>query len=270
MPVINSKPPWLKVRLPSGDSAREVADLLRRRQLNTVCQSARCPNLGECWSARTATFLILGDACTRNCTFCAVTGGIPLPPDPDEPLRVAQSVKDLGLAYAVITSVTRDDLPDGGAGQFAEAILEIRAISPDCRIEVLIPDFGGDEEAQRWVCNARPDVLNHNLETVPSLYPSVRPEADYQRSLELLARHLTDQDLDQPSFRGHFRGDLRGPHLRAPRTKRARSRRSISNGVMHLTPSAMHGSGILIFFVEVDAFSCVTTVCPWASAWATR
>ncbi|HEX7344409.1 MAG TPA: lipoyl synthase [bacterium] len=182
------KPPWLKVRLPSGDAAREVGELLRRQQLNTVCQSARCPNLGECWSARTATFMILGDVCTRNCTFCAVPGGVPLPPDPDEPRRVAQSVKDLGLAYAVVTSVTRDDLPDGGAAQFAEVIYEIRAILTDCKIEVLIPDFSGNPAAQEIVFEARPVILNHNLETVPSLYPKVRPEADYQRSLELLRR----------------------------------------------------------------------------------
>ena len=188
MPIPHPKPPWLKVRLPSGDAARQVGELLRRQQLNTVCQSAHCPNLGECWSARTATFMILGDVCTRNCTFCAVAGGVPQPPDHDEPRRVAQSVKDLGLAYAVITSVTRDDLPDGGAAQFAEVIREIRAISPECKIEVLIPDFGGDERAQRLVFDARPDVLNHNLETVPSLYPNVRPEADYHRSLELLRR----------------------------------------------------------------------------------
>jgi len=188
MPIPHPKPPWLKVRLPSGDAAREVGELLRRQSLNTVCQSARCPNLGECWAARTATFMILGDVCTRNCTFCAVPGGMPRPPDPDEPRRVAQSVKDLGLAYAVVTSVTRDDLPDGGAAQFAEVIHVIRAISPGCKIEVLIPDFGGNDEAQRLVFDARPDILNHNLETVPSLYPSVRPEADYQRSLELLRR----------------------------------------------------------------------------------
>jgi len=182
------KPPWLKVKLPSGEQHREVLDLVRRRGLHTVCQSARCPNLGECWSAGTATFMILGDVCTRNCTFCAVPGGRPLPPDPGEPLRVAQSVRDLKLRYAVITSVTRDDLPDGGADQFAAVISSIRELVPGCRVEVLIPDFAGDPAAQDAVFAARPDILNHNLETVPALYPRVRPEADYRRSLTLLDR----------------------------------------------------------------------------------
>jgi lipoic acid synthetase len=182
------KPPWLKVKLPSGDQHREVHDLIRRQGLHTVCQSARCPNLGECWSAGTATFMILGDVCTRNCTFCAVPGGRPLPLDPDEPRRVAQSVRDLKLRYAVITSVTRDDLPDGGAAHFAAVIAAIRNLVPGCRVEVLVPDFAGRPAAQDTVFAARPDVLNHNLETVPTLYPRVRPEADYRRSLDLLAR----------------------------------------------------------------------------------
>jgi len=186
MSVPQSKPSWLKIRLPAGDAHREVSNLIRRQGLHTVCQSARCPNLGECWSAGTATFMILGDVCTRHCTFCAVPGGLPLPPDPGEPLRLAHSVKELGLAYAVITSVTRDDLPDGGAEQFAATIAAIREISPGCKIEVLIPDFGGNPEAQKLVFDAIPDVLNHNLETVSSLYPRVRPEADYRRSLDLL------------------------------------------------------------------------------------
>jgi lipoic acid synthetase len=185
---ITRKPPWLKVRLPCGDSLREVSELVRRQGLHTVCQSAHCPNLGECWSAGTATFMILGGVCTRNCTFCAVPGGLPLPPDPDEPRRVADSVKQLKLAYAVITSVTRDDLPLGGAEQFAEVIRAIRDASPSCKVEVLIPDFAGNTVAQDLVFAAAPDVLNHNLETVPDLYPQVRPEADYNRSLELLKR----------------------------------------------------------------------------------
>jgi lipoic acid synthetase len=185
---ITRKPPWLKVKLPAGEAHREVSDLVRRHGLHTVCQSAHCPNLGECWSAGTATFMILGDVCTRNCTFCAVKGGLPLPPDPEEPRRVAESVRQLGLTYAVITSVTRDDLPSGGAEQFAAVIQAIRETSPACKIEVLIPDLRGDSAAQNLIFAARPDILNHNLETVPDLYPQVRPEADYDRSLELLRR----------------------------------------------------------------------------------
>lgn len=189
MPVeITRKPPWLKVKLPIGDSHREVGDLVREHGLHTVCQSARCPNLGECWSAGTAAFMILGDVCTRHCTFCAVEGGTPLPPDPDEPRHVAESVRKLGLAYAVITSVTRDDLPLGGAQQFVAVIKAIRQTSPGCKVEVLIPDFGGNIAAQNLVFEASPDILNHNLETVPDLYPRVRPEANYNRSLELLTR----------------------------------------------------------------------------------
>jgi lipoic acid synthetase len=180
------KPPWLKVKLPSGDAQREVQELIRTQELHTVCQSARCPNLGECWSAGTATFLILGDTCTRNCTFCAVTPGTPAPPDPEEPRRVAESVRRLKLKYAVVTSVTRDDLPDGGAGHFRSVISAIRSLTPDCRIEVLIPDFKGSDSALQTVFSARPDILNHNLETVPSLYRRVRPQADYQRSLQVL------------------------------------------------------------------------------------
>ncbi len=186
MPTLIRKPPWLKVKLPTGETHREVSELIQRQGLHTVCQSAHCPNLGECWSAGTATFMILGDVCTRHCTFCAVTPGKPLPPDPDEPLRVAEAVQNLGLQYAVITSVTRDDLPRGGAEQFTATLRAIRELSPQCRIEVLIPDFQGDTHALEIVFAARPDVLNHNLETVPSLYPRVRPQADYQRSLRVL------------------------------------------------------------------------------------
>ncbi len=186
MNQLTRKPPWLKVKLPSGDTQREVQELIRTQELHTVCQSARCPNLGECWSAGTATFLILGDTCTRNCTFCAVTPGIPSPPDPDEPQRVAESIRRLNLKYAVVTSVTRDDLPDGGAGHFRSVIEAIRSLTSDCRIEVLIPDFKGSDAALQTVFSARPDILNHNLETVPSLYRNVRPQADYSRSLRVL------------------------------------------------------------------------------------
>lgn len=181
------KPDWLKVRLPSGETFFQVSELLRSRGLNTICQSARCPNIGECWERRTATFLILGDVCTRNCGFCAVAKGQPLPPDDREPETVLEAVKEMGLRYAVITSVTRDDLPDGGAGHFARTIRLIRDNCPEIRVEVLIPDFGGEESALRRVLEAGPDVLNHNLETTLSLYPRInRPAENYFRSLKLL------------------------------------------------------------------------------------
>jgi len=182
------KPPWLTRRLPSGPEYEKIRGLMKRGRLHTVCQEAKCPNIWECFSNRTATFLILGDRCTRNCRFCAVAHNPVEPPDPAEPIRVAQSVEKLGLAYVVVTSVTRDDLPDGGAGHFAKTIREIHRRIPEAVIEVLIPDFKGDAEALRTVLEARPQVLNHNIETVPRLYAAVRPGAVYARSLELLGR----------------------------------------------------------------------------------
>jgi lipoyl synthase len=182
------KPPWLKRRVPSGATYQEIRGLLQTTQLHTVCQEACCPNLGECFSQGTATFLILGDRCTRNCRFCAVAHGPTEPPDPGEPSRVADAVHTMKLRYAVVTSVTRDDLPDGGASVFAETIRKIREKSPETRVEVLIPDFRGDLQALKTVLEARPDVLNHNVETVPRLYASVRPGAVYQRSIDLLKR----------------------------------------------------------------------------------
>jgi lipoic acid synthetase len=177
--------------MPSGENYRELKQLVRGQRLHTVCESARCPNIGECWQSRTATFMILGNTCTRNCTFCAVHSGQPDEYDLDEPRRVGEAVATLGLRYAVITSVTRDDVPDGGALIFAETIRQIRAQVPGCRVEVLIPDFQGDGEALATVLAAQPDVLNHNIETVEHLYPRVRPQADYRRTLELLARAKT-------------------------------------------------------------------------------
>ncbi|MFH1011877.1 MAG: lipoyl synthase [bacterium] len=185
---LNRKPGWLKVRLPGSGRYAEVRNSIRDFRLHTVCQSARCPNVGECWERGTATFMILGDICTRACTFCAVKSGAPDPMDCGEAQRVADAVELLGLKYAVITSVTRDDLPDGGASLFAAIIREIRQRVPACKAEVLIPDFAGDEKALHLVCDAAPDVLNHNIETVSRLYPSVRPQAQYSRSLELLSR----------------------------------------------------------------------------------
>ncbi len=186
MPVSGPKPAWLRVRLPGGDTFKEVRHLLDHLHLNTVCQEAQCPNKGECYRDGTATFLILGDVCTRHCRFCAVTKGHPQPLDWGEPERVAEAVEVLGLKYAVITSVTRDDVPDGGASLFAETIRAIRRRTPDCKVEILVPDFLGSADSVRAVVEAGPDVFNHNLETVPRLYPVARPEADYRRSLRVL------------------------------------------------------------------------------------
>ena len=182
------KPPWLRRRLPSGPEYQRIRTLVDGSRLHTVCQEAKCPNIWECFSNRTATFLILGDRCTRNCRFCAVQHRPVQPPDPQEPVRVAQAAQQMGLTYVVVTSVTRDDLSDGGAGHFADTIGQIRSRMPQTRIEVLVPDFQGSLSALEVVLQAGPDVLNHNLETAARLYPTVRPGADYRRSLELLRR----------------------------------------------------------------------------------
>jgi lipoic acid synthetase len=183
------KPSWLKVRLPGGPNYLRLKSLMREQELHTVCEEAHCPNMGECWEAGTATFMILGDVCTRACAFCAVTSGRPsAPPDPGEPKRVALAVARMGLTHAVVTSVNRDDQPDGGSAIFADTIRWIRRLSPATTIEVLIPDFVGDWQALETVLAARPQILNHNTETVPRLYPRVRPKARYERTLELLER----------------------------------------------------------------------------------
>jgi len=179
-------PPWIRCRLSCNKSVRSTLATLERLQLNTVCQSAHCPNIAECFSRKTATFLILGNVCTRSCRFCAVRGGHPEAPDADEPERVARAVAELGLRHAVITSVTRDDLPDGGAGQFAETVRTIRTRCPGVTIEILVPDFHGDAHLIESVIDSRPDVFAHNVETVPRLYGDVRPGADYERSLAVL------------------------------------------------------------------------------------
>ncbi len=181
-------PEWLKIRLANSPDYARVKGLVDRHQLHTVCQEARCPNMGECWSRGTATFMILGDICTRSCGFCAVKTGRPIGLDLDEPRRVADAVAKMHIRHAVITSVNRDELADGGASIFAMTIREIRKRVPECKVEVLIPDFQGDEAALKIVFDARPDVLNHNVETVPRLYPTVRPQADYQQSLNVLQR----------------------------------------------------------------------------------
>jgi lipoyl synthase len=182
------KPAWLKRKLPVGPEFEGVRALIESGKLHTVCQEARCPNIWECFSHRTATFLILGAHCTRNCRFCAVQAGHPEPIDPEEPARVAEAAEAMGLKFVVVTSVTRDDLPDGGAGHFARTIREVRRRIPDAGVEVLIPDFRGNPAALEAVLDAEPTVCNHNVETVPRLYPTARPEADYRQSLELLER----------------------------------------------------------------------------------
>lgn len=184
----NRKPDWLRIRLPSGPVFGKTRALLAGAGLHTVCDEALCPNRGKCFSEGTATFLILGDRCTRNCRFCAIKDGSPLPPDLEEPARVAKAALTMGLEYVVITSVTRDDLSDGGAEQFCQVVEEIRKTLPHAGIELLVPDFQGNKEAIDKVAGANPHVLNHNVETVPRLYRDVRPKADYDRSLDLLAR----------------------------------------------------------------------------------
>lgn len=196
------RPEWLKVRLVDNDDTRGILDLVRRKHLNTVCQEAQCPNIFECWGReRTATFMLMGDVCTRRCGFCAVTQGLGRPLDPEEPAHVAEAVKELGVAHAVVTSVNRDELPDGGAAHFAATIRAIRATSPGATVEVLVPDFLGNGEALRTVLEAAPEVLNHNTETVPRLYRRVRPDAVYERSLELLARASAWRDERAPGMR---------------------------------------------------------------------
>lgn len=190
------RPKWLKVKASWGENYRRMKFLSSRLNLHTVCEEANCPNISHCFEQGTATFLILGDICTRGCTFCDVKRGVPLSVDQDEPKRVADAVRELGLRYAVITSVTRDDVPDGGASIFAATVREIRRYVPGCRVEVLVPDFGGSLEALEKVVDTRPDVLNHNMETVKRLYPEVRKGADYQRSLELLRNaKRTDENM---------------------------------------------------------------------------
>jgi lipoic acid synthetase len=189
--TINNKrtprPDWLKVKAPGGESFTKIKNMLRDNALHTVCESARCPNMGECWACGTATFMILGDVCSRNCRFCAITKGHPTAPDVDEPQKLAESIKSMKLHHAVITSVTRDDLADGGAQHWANVILKAKEINPDTTIEVLIPDFAGDLAALQIVIDAHPDILNHNVETVPRLYSTVRPKANYEQSLRVLA-----------------------------------------------------------------------------------
>ena len=180
------RPEWLRVHAPKGENYRQLKQLMRGQSLHTVCEEARCPNIGECWGHKTATFMILGRVCTRSCSFCAVETGRPLGLDWEEPKRVAEAVQEMGLHYAVVTSVNRDELKDGGAAVFASTIRWIRRLNPDCKIEVLTPDFKGVYDALRVVIDAKPNVFNHNVETIPRLYKQVRPQAIFQRSLQVL------------------------------------------------------------------------------------
>ncbi|MBI1931504.1 MAG: lipoyl synthase [Ignavibacteriales bacterium] len=183
---LGRRPDWLKVRLPSGDNYREVLSMMRKSKLNTVCEEAKCPNLAECWNNRTATYMILGDTCTRTCGFCDVKSGRPTFLDWDEPNRVSDSVIELGLKHVVITSVNRDELQDGGAAIFSKTVELIREKNSECTVEILIPDFQGNENSFEIIMKNPPDILNHNLETVQRLYHAVRPQANYQRSLDLI------------------------------------------------------------------------------------
>lgn len=182
------RPDWLKVKVPAGENFARLKHLIDGHKLHTVCEEARCPNMGECWNSGTATFMILGDICTRSCGFCAVKTGRPIELDLEEPYRVAEAIRIMGVKHAVITSVNRDELPDGGASVFAETIRQARVVNPGIKVEVLIPDFRGVEWALKIIIDAAPDILNHNTETVPRLYNVVRPQAKYERSLELLSR----------------------------------------------------------------------------------
>lgn len=195
MPAQRRLPEWFKVRMPGGPNYLRLQDMLRSEQLHTVCEEAHCPNIGECWERGTATFMILGDICTRACAYCAVTTGTPVGLDLEEPVRLSETVERMGLNYAVITSVNRDDLPDGGAFIFAQCVRQIRKRMPECRVELLIPDFEGNWDALETVLESKPDTLNHNIETVRRVFSRVRPRGDYDQSLELLQRtRQTDRE----------------------------------------------------------------------------
>jgi lipoic acid synthetase len=200
-PLPDRRPDWLRARIPTGAAYLETKSILRTLDLHTVCESANCPNIGDCFSRHTATFLILGNVCTRSCPFCDIRNGKPLPVDPEEPRRVAEAARRLGLKYVVVTSVNRDELPDGGAAHFAATIRAVHNAIPGVRVEVLIPDFLGDEDALRTVLDAGPDVLNHNMETVKRLYKRVRPAGRYERSLRLL-RNVAAWTSDIPAKSG--------------------------------------------------------------------
>jgi len=248
------KPSWLRIRLMGGENYQDLKRIMRTLDLHTVCESARCPNMSECWEHRTATFMILGNICTRACGFCAVPSGRPMgPPDEDEPRRVAEAVEKMGLRYAVVTSVNRDDQPDGGAEIFARTIEGIRERVPGCKVEVLIPDFRGDWKALDTVLEVRPDVLNHNMETVPRLYRKVRMGAVYERSLELL-RRAGEAAPEMPTKTGMMLGlgETREEVLSAMKEIAAQGTKILTLG-QYLQPTAEHLP--VVRFVHPDEFA---------------
>lgn len=247
------RPPWIKVRAPSGETVAKVSEVLRRHGLRTVCRDARCPNVGECWGEGTATVLILGDRCTRGCAFCNVETGTPLPPDRQEPGRVARAAVELGWTHVVVTSVTRDDLRDGGASQFVAVVKELRHWAPSAATELLVPDFGGNREALEQVVAARPDVLAHNVETVPRLYSAVRPGAIYRRSLELLGRaRALDPRMEIKSGLMVGFGESRDETISVIKDLRAAGCTSLTIG-QYLPPSRNHLP--VREYLTVEAFS---------------
>ncbi len=247
------KPPWLVKRAPPESERRKVEGILQGLQLHTVCEQAACPNIGECFCSRTATFMVLGNQCTRNCTFCQVSKGEPQPVDPGEPDHVAEAVVQLNLRHAVVTSVTRDDLPDGGAEHFARVITAVRERSPETTVEVLIPDFLGDFDALRTVIAARPAVINHNVETVERLYPRVRPMAVYSRSLELLRRvKSVDPDIKTKSGLMVGLGETCDEVLKAMRDLRAVGCDFLTIG-QYLAPTQNHHP--VVEYIHPDRFA---------------
>ncbi len=234
------KPEWLRIRVPAGSGYKEVRGILEKYHLNTVCDEALCPNRGKCFQAGTATFMILGKNCTRNCRFCNVTSENPEVVDSDEPRRIAEAVKALKLKYVVITSVTRDDLPDGGAYHFAAVIRSIKKTTPGVGIEVLIPDFQGDREALKEVVDAQPDVIAHNVETVPPLYNEVRPQAEYKQSLEVLS-NVKEMDPEIKSKSGIMvgLGETKAQVIEVMKDLRAHGCEFLTIG-QYLAPSKLH------------------------------
>ncbi len=246
------KPEWLKIRLTTGEPYQEIKQMMRTKTLHTVCEEARCPNIYECWANRTATFMILGDICTRACRFCAVKTGLPTELDLQEPERVADAAVQMGLQHCVVTSVARDDLKDGGASIFAETIKAIRRKLPLCSVEVLIPDFLGNEESLKIVMDAKPDILNHNIETVERLSNRVRAKAKYRRSLELLARAKAMQpQIPTKSSIMLGLGETREEVLQAMDDLRAVDCNILTLG-QYLQPSSSHID--LVRYVHPDEF----------------
>ena len=262
-------PPWFKKKVPDPRVLASMRSLFDELSLHTICENALCPNLGDCFSNRTATFLLLGDICTRNCTFCAVKKGVPCPVDEKEPQHLAEAVEKLGLRHVVITSVTRDDLPDGGAAHFARTIARLQEKDKALTVEVLIPDFGGSLRSLKMVVDAHPDVINHNLETVPRLYPQVRPKADFQRSLRLLgqAREL-DSHLVTKSGLMVGLGETRDELLQAMEELRKVNCDLLTIG-QYLQPSAHHYPVVRYVppeeFVEYESLGKAMGFCDVAS-----